>query len=235
MSPSHTETKREKGAGRSKRPVHRVFIVDDHPVFRAGVRRLIEHEGDLTVCGEAATAAEALEQLRHTTADVVVVDISLPGANGIELVKNLRFEHPDLPLMVLSAHDEQLYGMRALRAGASGYLTKRAEPELLLAALHKVLAGQIWVSPEFGEQLIFQMARGKEGDADTPVRRLTDRELEILQLLGRARTTQEIAAELHLSVKTVESHRLHIKEKLGLKNAPELVRFATEWSSQQPN
>ncbi len=210
----------------------RVFIVDDHPIFRHGLVKLLELEPDIEVVGEAGSVAHALDALRRIPADAVVVDISLPGANGIELVKHLRAEHPKLPLLVISAHDEQLYALRALRAGASGYLMKSESDELFLAALRKVLAGQVWVSPAFGEQLIFKVARS-DSAGGSPLDVLTDRELEILQHVGQGKGSQQIAEVLHLSVKTVESHRLHIKEKLGLKSATELVRFAVEWSGQQ--
>jgi DNA-binding NarL/FixJ family response regulator len=210
-----------------------IFVVDDHPIFRAGLTQLIQSEPGLSVCGEAANAPQALAALRTTPADMAVVDVSLPGANGIELIKQLRAEHPRLPLLVISAYDEGLYALRALRAGAGGYLMKRESGEHFLAAVRKVLAGEVWVSPSFGEQLIYKVARGQETGAGTPLDVLTDREIEVLQLVGQAKSSQEIADLLHLSVKTVESHRLHIKEKLGLKNATELVRFAVDWVNQQ--
>jgi DNA-binding NarL/FixJ family response regulator len=217
------------GATPAKR---RVFVVDDHPIFRLGLSKLVGFEQDLAVCGEANNTVQALDALRHTEADVVVVDISLPGANGMELVKSLRAEHPKLPLLVLSAHDENLYALRALRAGASGFLMKRESESSFIPALRAVLAGKIWVSSIFGQQLIYKIARGGE-NGGSPLDALTDRELEILRLVGEGKASSQIAESLHLSVKTVECHRLHVKEKLNLKTAGELARFAVEWVSQQ--
>jgi DNA-binding NarL/FixJ family response regulator len=217
------------GATLAKR---RVFIVDDHPIFRLGLSKLISMENDLDVCGEANNAVQALDALRRTEADVVVVDISLPGANGMELVKSLRAEHPKLPMLVLSAHDEKLYALRALRAGSSGFLMKRESENSFIPALRTVLAGKIWVSASFGQQLIYKIARGSENGA-SPLDALTDRELEILHLVGEGKATSQIAESLHLSVKTVECHRLHVKEKLNLHTAGDLARFAVEWVSQQ--
>jgi DNA-binding NarL/FixJ family response regulator len=210
----------------------RVFIVDDHPIFRQGLARLIDVELDLSVCGEAASAAHALEALRQTAADVVLVDISLPGADGVELVKHLIAEHPGLPILVVSVHDEQTYGLRSLRAGALGYLMKREGKELLWQALRAVLNGQVWVSPTLAGQLIYKVARGKE-NGRSPLDALTDRELEVLRLLGGGKSSSEIAAALHLSVKTVETHRLHVKQKLDLKTSTDLVRFAMDWMKQE--
>jgi DNA-binding NarL/FixJ family response regulator len=209
-----------------------IFIVDDHPIFRQGLLRLIESEHDLGVCGEAGSAAQALDGLRRTRADAAVIDISLPGTDGIELVKHLRAEHPEMPLLVISAHDEKVYALRALRAGASGYLMKTEGDGYLLPALRKTLAGEVWVSPSFGEQIIYKVVHGAEAETG-PLDALSDRELEVLRLVGAGNSTQEMANMLHLSVKTVESHRLHIKEKLALKTSGELVRFAQEWVRQQ--
>jgi len=229
----HTITGQLTGtAGDSKAARSRIFIVDDHPIFRQGLAKLIREEADLDVCGEASTTVQALDALRKTPADAVVVDISLPGANGIELVKHLRTEHPNLPILVISAHDERVYALRALRAGAAGYLMKDARENLLIPALRKVLTGKVWVSPAYGEQLIYKVARGTDGGG-SPLDALSDRELEILRLIGEGKSSHQIADALHLSVKTVESHRLHVKEKLDLQTSPELVRFATEWVSQQ--
>ncbi len=212
---------------------HGIFVVDDHPIFRAGLVKIIEAEPDLEICGQASAAPQALDALRRISADVCVVDIMLPGTNGIELIKHLKAEHPELPLLVISAHDETLYALRALRAGALGYLMKKESADHLVAALRRVLTGQVWVSPAFGEQLIYKVARGPGEGSGSPLDVLTDREIEILQLVGQGNGSQGIADSLHLSVKTVESHRLHIKEKLGLKNATELVRFAVDWVNQQ--
>jgi DNA-binding NarL/FixJ family response regulator len=211
----------------------RVFIIDDHPIFRRGLVKLIESDDSLTLCGEASTASSALGALREHGCDVAVVDISLPGTDGLELVKHLRAEHPDLPLLVLSAHDEQLYALRALRAGATGYLMKRETDQTFMTAIHKVLAGGVYVSPTFGAQLIYKVARSQREGEGSPLEVLTDRELEILRLVGHGNSTRQIADSLHLSPKTVESHRLHIKDKLDLKSAADLVRFAVEFVAQE--
>jgi DNA-binding NarL/FixJ family response regulator len=209
-----------------------IFIVDDHPIFRLGLSKLISLEEDLAVSGEASDTVHALDALRHTKADIVVVDISLPGSNGIDLIKSIRAEHPRLPILVLSAHDEKLYALRALRAGASGFLMKRESENSFIPAVREVLAGKIWVSASFGQQLIYKIAHSSE-NGGSPLDALTDRELEILHLVGEGKATHQIAESLHLSVKTVECHRLHVKEKLNLQTAGELARFAVEWVSQQ--
>jgi len=207
----------------------RIFIVDDHPIFRQGLAKMINLEPDLEVCGEATSAAQTLDALRRINADAAVVDISLPGADGIELVKHLHAEHPKLPILVISVHDERVYALRALRAGALGYLMKREGEHLLISALRSVLAHKVWVSPAFGEQLIYKVASGA-AEGVSPLDSLSDRELEVLRLIGEGKSSREIAEALHLSVKTVESHRLHVKEKLNLGTSSDLVRFAAEWA-----
>lgn len=211
----------------------RVLIVDDHPVFRHGISALINAEADFTVCGEAASSPAALEAMRTLKPDVAMLDISLPGTNGIELIKLMKAEYPKLPLLMLSMHDESLYALRALRAGALGYVMKAEALTHVLDALRKVLKGEIYVSPHLSERLIFQAIQSVDGGMGSPVDKLSDRELEVLELLGRGFGTKEIAAELHLSVKTIETHRAHIKEKLGFRDAGEMVRFAIDWVAQE--
>lgn len=211
----------------------RVLLVDDHPLFRRGLASLVDEQPDMKVCGQVSSAPQCLEFLRGNEADAAVLDVSLPGANGLELLKYVRAEHAKLPVLVLSAHDEQTYALRCLRAGASGYLMKTETAENFASALRKVLDGGVYVSSAFGEQLIYQVARSEGDGGASPLEALTDRELEILQHVGQGRSSREIGETLHLSVKTVESHRLHIKEKLGLGDATKLVRFATEWVAQQ--
>lgn len=210
----------------------RILVVDDHPVFRHGIASLIGNEPDLTVCGEAANSPSALEAMRRLKPDAALIDISMPGANGIELIKLMKAEQPRLPLLILSIHDESLYALRALRAGASGYVMKAEALDFVLTALRKVLTGEVYVSPRFSERLIFKAVHSLEGGMGSPVDKLSDRELEVLQLLGRGFGTREVASELNLSIKTVETHRAHIKEKLGFKDAGEMVRFAIDWVSQ---
>ena len=204
-----------------------LFIVEDHPIFSHGLVQLISGEPDLEVRGTASSAPVALSELRNHACDAVIVDISLRGTNGLELIKHIRTEHPELPLLVLSMHDESIYALRALRAGAGGYLMKCEDPETFIGGVRKVMAGEVAVSPQFSQQLIFQVL--KSNGEGNPVDQLSDRELEVLDLVGRGRSSRDIAADLHLSIKTVESHRLRIKEKLTLKTAAEMVRFAVEW------
>ncbi len=211
----------------------RILIVDDHPVFRLGLVKLLEDEPSLAVCGTVGTAADALTFLRQQRCDAAVVDISLPGANGIELVKQILAEHAGLPILLVSMHDESVYALRALRAGALGYVMKRDAPTAIVDALGKILSGQIAVSPAFGEQLIYRMARGNAVGEGSPIDCLSDRELEVLHLVGEGQNSHQIASSLHLSVKTIETHRLHIKEKLGFKSAGEMVRFAMDWYREQ--
>ncbi len=214
-------------------PKTKIFLVDDHPIFRHGLCRFIEGEPDLEVCGEAASTALALDGLRRIKADLVVVDISLPGANGLELIKHLRAEHPEISIMAVSAHDEQVYALRALRAGAVGYVMKTEAEATFMEAVRKVLSGGVYVSPAFGDQLIYKVARSEGDPARSPLEALTDRELEVLQLVGEGKSSRQIAEDLHLSVKTIESHRLHIKEKLHLETSNDLVRFALDFVAQQ--
>lgn len=220
--------KTEKPATPAKR---RVLIVDDHPVFRHGITALINAEADLVVCGEASSSPAALDAMRKLQPDIALLDISLPGSNGIELIKLMKAEHPKLPLLILSMHDESLYALRALKAGALGYVMKAEALTHVLDALRKALKGEIYVSPRLSERLIFQAIQSTDGHARSPVDRLSDREVEVLAMLGRGLSTKKIAAELHLSVKTIETHRGHIKEKLGLRDSSEMVRFAIDWAA----
>ena len=207
----------------------RIVIVDDHPLFRKGLEDLIHSEGSFAVCGEAGNAAEAMEVIRKLNPDLAIVDLSLPGANGIELIKNIRAEFPKLPILVLSMHDESLYALRALRAGAEGYVMKHEAMANVIQAIHEVFSGRPYLSPAMAAQVITKAARGQAEDETDPTERLSDRELEVLELIGKGREVREIANRLHLSPKTVETHRAHIKEKLQLKNAREVVRFAVQW------
>jgi DNA-binding NarL/FixJ family response regulator len=208
----------------------RVLLVDDHAVVRKGLSAMIAEEPDLMVCGEAETAPHALEAMRRLEPDVALLDISMPGTNGIELIKAMLAERPKLPILMLSVHDESLYALRALRAGAKGYLMKSEAVPEIFAALRKVLAGETYVSPRLGERLVFQAIQSQNGSLlGSPVDKLSDRELEVLHHLGKGHGTREIAVTLNLSVKTVETHRAHIKEKLGVKDSAEMVRFALDW------
>ena len=191
----------------------RIVIVDDHPLFRKGLEQLIKNsDPGFTVCGEAGNAADAMDVLRKFRPDLVIVDISLPGANGIELIKNIRSEFHKLPVLTLSMHDESLYALRALRAGAQGYVMKEEALDNVIAAIREVLAGRPYLSREMSAKVITHFAGGPNRGSPTDL--LSDRELEILELIGKGRDVGEIARALHISVKTVETHRAHIKEKL---------------------
>ena len=208
----------------------RIVIVDDHPLFRKGLEQLIHSDGAFAVCGEAGNAAESMDVIRKLNPDLAIVDLSLPGANGIELIKNIRAEFPNLPILVLSMHDESLYGLRALRAGANGYVMKHEAMANVVQAIHEVFSGRPYLSPAMAAQVITKFAKNSsEGESDA-VDRLSDRELEILELIGKGTEIRQIANLLHLSPKTVETHRAHIKEKLQLKNAREVARFAVQWT-----
>src|SRR6184192_746856 len=207
----------------------RIVIVDDHPLFRKGLEQLIHSDGTFAVCGEAGSAAEAMDVIRKLDPDLAIVDVSLPGANGIELIKNIRAEFPKLPILVLSMHDESLYALRALRAGAEGYVMKHEAMANVIQAIHEVFNGRPYLSPAMAAQVITKFAhRGSQSEADA-VERLSDRELEILELIGKGNEVRQIAKLLHLSPKTVETHRAHIKEKLNLQNARQVTRFAVQW------
>jgi len=216
------------------RPTRGIMVVDDHPLFRKGVVQMLSQESDLEVRAEAESSPAALDLMRRTPLDLAIVDIGLHGStNGIELTKSIKAEQPALPVLVLSMHDESLYAERALRAGASGYLMKREALDSVIAAVRTVLNGDIYVSVAMQKRMIAEHI-GAPGHARSPVDKLTDRELEVLQLLGEGNEVREIAEKLHLSAKTVEAHRAHIKEKLDFKNAREVARFATTWVNQQP-
>ncbi len=206
-----------------------VLLVDDHPIVREGLTRVIDQEPDLAVSGTAVNARQAIDAIAASRPDIAVVDVSLAGSHGIDLVKELRVRHPEVPVMMLSMHDESLYAERALRAGAKGYIMKREPPQRLLHAIRKVLAGGMYFSEAVTDRLLQSASSNQRGDAQLPMERLSDRELEVLELIGLGRTTRSIAEQLHLSAKTVQAHRAHLKEKLNLTDAASLVRFAIHW------
>ena len=212
----------------------KIFIVDDHPVFREGLVGLVKREDDWIVCGEADTAAQALTAIEKLKPDLVLADIGLPGRSGLELIKDLRSAFPELAILVISMHDETLYAERVLRAGARGYIMKQEGPDKILQAVRQVLEGQIYLSGKMSVRILDTFAGGRN-KASSPIARLTDRELEVLQLVGQGKDSHVIAGQLHLSVKTVDAHRGHIKEKLNLKNATELICYAARWvATQEP-
>jgi DNA-binding NarL/FixJ family response regulator len=210
-------------------PVQRVLLVEDHPIVRQGLKRLISNEPGLAVCGEAETLREARQAIRDLAPDVVVADISLKDGDGIDLVKEVRAHHPGLPVLVLSMHDESVYAERLLAAGASGYIMKDAASEQFILALRQVLAGQVYVSEAVAPKLEARQRMPAKKDEENPVSRLSNRELQILQMIGRGLSSRQIAETLHLSIKTIEAHRQRIKGKLELASGAQLVQFAAHW------
>jgi len=209
----------------------KIFIVDDHPVFREGLVGLVRREPDLTVCGEADDARQVLGTFDRLQPDLLLVDIGLPGKSGLELIKDLHVLHPDSAALVISMHDETLYAERVLRAGGRGYIMKQEGPEKILQAIRQVLDGQIFVSSKMSGRILDAFS-GRHATA-SPIARLTDREFEVLQLIGQGNDSHTIAQQLHLSFKTVDAHRGHIKEKLDLKNGTELICYAARWVEAQ--
>lgn len=214
----------------------RVLLVDDHPVLRRGVSQLISGEPDMTVCGEAGDTAGALKCLQGSKPGVVVTDISMKGRNGIELIKDIVAGYPGLPILVLSIHTDAIYAERALRAGAMGYITKQDAPDLIISAIRKIAAGQVYVCEDMASKLLSRMWSPGGGPAagdKSPVSALSDREMEILEMIGRGLGTSRIAALLSISVNTIETHRARIKEKLGLATAAELSSFSVRWLAER--
>lgn len=207
----------------------RVLLIDDHAILRQGLAQLIDQEPDLVVCGQAEEAPKGFELAETLKPDVAVVDVSLKGGNGIELIKNLKASHPNLPILVLSMHDENIYAERALRAGGMGYIMKEEAAESVLAGIRKVLRGEIVLSEKMQARMLSQLINGHSKKGASPIDTLSDRELEVFRRIGEGRGTRQIAEELHLSVRTVEAYREYIKEKLGLKNATELTQAAFHW------
>jgi len=216
----------------AKKP-KRIFIVDDHPMMRQGLAQLIGAELDLSVCGEAENGERALDNLSSLKPDLVLADISLPGKNGLELIKDFQTLQPSLPVLVISMHDESLYAERVLRAGGRGYIMKQEGGKKLMQAIRQVLDGKIYVSEKMSADILEIFSGRRAGAESSPLEKLTDREFEVFQLIGQGKGTRNIAEKLHLSVKTVEVHRANIKAKLKLKSAPELIRSAVRWSESQ--
>ena len=206
-----------------------VLIVDDHPIVRQGLKLLINQEPDLIVCGEAENARSVLPAIHDLKPSIAVIDLSLGRDSGIELIKTIRLQHPDLPLLVLSMHDETLHAERALRAGAKGYIMKQEAPEKVIIAIRQVLQGKIYVSDAMGAKLLNKLIDSSRDEPSSPIELLSDRELQVFQLLGRGLGTRQVADQLNVSIKTVEAYRANIKEKLNLKGSAELVQHAIHW------
>jgi DNA-binding NarL/FixJ family response regulator len=218
-----------------KKPKSRVMLVDDHPLLRQGIAELVNSEGDLEVCGEAGNMQDAFTLAGKLKPDLIIIDVSLNGNNGIELMKNLSSRYATIPLLAYSMHDESIYAERALRAGAKGYVMKQANPEVLLSAIQQVLKGKTYLSDQMSEHLLGKLvgAGASAAPVKSPIEKLSDRELEVVQLMGRGLGTSQIADKLCLSVKTIETYREHLKLKLNLTSGQELLRYAIEWSLAQ--
>jgi DNA-binding NarL/FixJ family response regulator len=218
-------------AMRTGAPPHsRVFVVDDHPIVRQGLTLMINREPDLVVCGEAEEARGALDQIAATQPDIVLVDISLTGPDGIDLIKAIRARNANLPVLVLSMHDELIYAERALRAGANGYIMKQEATDRVLIAIRRILKGDVYLSDRAANRMAEQYVRGGSAPSRPAVAVLSDRELEVFRLIGAGHGTRQIAEKLQLSIKTVETYQAHIKDKLSLRSARELVQHAIEWN-----
>ena len=220
-------------ASQAERSRKRILLVDDHPFMRAGLAQLIDRQPDMMVGGEAGDPAAALAALAKSPVDLVITDITMPGRGGLELIKDLQAQHPALPVVVVSMHDEVIYAERVLRAGARGYVMKEAGGEALLAALRQVLAGQVYLSPKMSARVLDNLTARKPRGSSSPIDKLTDREFEVFQLIGQGKSTRDIAQQLNLSTKTIDVHRGHIKEKLELNDVTALVRHAVRWVETQ--
>ena len=213
----------------AKKTKHRILILDDHPIMRQGLSQLLRSEEDLQVCGEAHDAREAMGLIDKSPPDLLLADISLPDRSGLEVIKDLQLQHPEVKVLVLSMHDETLYAERVLRAGGRGYIMKQEGGKKLMDAIRKVLMGQVYVSDRIAGKILEIFAGGRQQAGASPIETLTDRELDVFRLLGQGLTTQEIASRLNISVKTVEVHRVNIKSKLQLTTLPELLHQAVLW------
>lgn len=211
----------------------RILLVDDHPIMRHGLAQLIRMEQDLDVCGSVGSAAQGLAAVDEQRPDLVVLDLTLPDKHGLEFIKDMQAMHPGVLLLVLSMHDEFLYAERALRAGARGYVMKEMAADTLIVALRRVLGGGIYLSDRVSGHLLELLTGQRKTEKPGSLERLTDRELEVLQLIGRGMRTRRIADQLHVSVRTVDAHRAHIKDKLQLADGPSLVRYAVRWVESQ--
>jgi DNA-binding NarL/FixJ family response regulator len=214
-------------------PKIKILLVDDHPLVREGVANLINQQPDLEVCGEAGNEPQALQLIGATGPEVAVVDISLANGSGLELIKSIKALHPAVTVLVLSMHDESLYAERALRAGARGYIMKSEAAKKVIAGVRAVLAGQLYVSEKTAALMAEKFVEGRTAASASPVEQLSDRELEVFQLLGRGQSTRQIADHLHVGFKTVQAYSARIKEKLKLANATELLREAMHWNDRQ--
>ena len=211
----------------------RILLVDDHPMMRAGLAQLINRQADLIVCAEAGSPAETQALLSKAKPDLILTDLTMPGRGGIEFIKDLIALEPEIAILVVSMHDELVYAERCLKAGARGYIMKESGSEKLLVAVRRVLGGQTYVSANLSEQIISNLSSRKPRGSDSPIQSLSDREFEVFQLVGQGKNTRQIAEQLHLSPKTVDVHRTHIREKLQLKDVNALMHYAVRWLETQ--
>ena len=218
---------------RSAQTRKKILILDDHPITRYGLTQLINHERDLVVCGEAASASDALAAMKSAPPDLALADITMPGRSGLEFIKDMQAQHSGVPVLVMSMHDESIYAERVLRAGGRGYIMKNQGGEKLLEAIRQVLQGQVYVSKNVSAALLEAFTRQGAGGGEPTPSLLSDREFEVFQLIGQGLSTQQIGRRLNLSVKTVGTHRQHIKEKLEVRTASELMQQAVRWAAAQ--
>jgi len=209
----------------------RILVVDDHPLFRHGLIQLLNSDEGFSVCGESGSAPDALSLIRKLNPHLVIADVGLKGPSGLELTKSIRAEFPKLPVLILSMHDEPTYAVRSLRAGANGYVTKQDALGSVLIAVREVVNGHVYLSPSMASEVISNVVKSKQEPGTNPTDTLSDRELEILERIGKGEEVKEIARSLNLSPKTVETHRAHIKEKLKLPNARQVARYAVQWAT----
>ncbi|HEU5080037.1 MAG TPA: response regulator transcription factor [Opitutaceae bacterium] len=222
------------GSASAAAPAKRkILLVDDHPFMRAGLAQLLNKQTDLVVCGEAGDSSEAMAELGKQNFDIVLTDLTMPGRSGLEFIKDVLALHPKLPILVVSMHDEMLYAERVLRAGGRGYIMKGAGGENLLLAIRQILQGEVYISPKVSAKIVDQFSARKPRGSSSPIEHLSDREFEVFQLVGTGHSTRDIAERLNLSPKTVDVYRGKIKEKLNLKDATELVRYAVRWVETQ--
>lgn len=206
-----------------------VLVVDDHPLMRQGLALLINQQQDLRVCGEAEEAQAAMHAIAQLRPDIMILDISLNGPDGLDILKTIRTSNPDLPVLILSMHDEAIYAERALRARANGYIMKQEATEKVLVAVRRILNGEVYLSERMSNKMLQQYIGGAPSMIQSRIASLSDRELEVFRMIGEGRGTREIAEELHLSIKTVETYQAHIKEKLALRSGRELIQHAIQW------
>ncbi len=207
----------------------RVLIVDDHPIVRQGIKMLLDQEPDMLVCGEAESAAEALANIEKSKPDVAIVDLTLKESSGLDLIKDIKIRYPKLSVLVLSMRDETFYAERVLRAGALGYITKEEGTEKVVEGIRRILDGEVYVSEKLSARIVKEWVSGGVGATEPSIEKLTDREMQVFELIGNGLPTREIAKKLHISVKTIDSHREHIKDKLNIDNAADLLKHAIQW------